>query len=296
MRGNQNELSLLGGGSGADRRGAAGWCAAASLRVLGTLGMVAMLTMTAGKAAGRVLEWNDDPDSENGDCNISIQYECPPKAQISLPMPTAGTGGVDPLPGCGIYNSHKSWRPMPFGKSWLEDTATLTSRRLDRTPAAAIMFPDNGEFKWSPFNNPEGLRGWWRAEGQAQDGGPRPDVPIDDNQNNTPDQFDALIWQLEKLYVDFGVRRFILWVPAGSYFGRQRLLFNDPSQYVFMGQDLPANQWYSMPAWKRDQFSNPTGAFQTWRAAHPSVKFDLYMGTPLMEDACTLHCFPKAET
>jgi hypothetical protein len=152
------------------------------------------------------------------------------------------------------------------------------------------MFPQSDHTKWTPENNPEGLRSWWRAEGQAQDGGPVADEPIDVDENGHPDQFEALVWQLEKLYTEFGVRRFILWIPAGSYFGYQKFLNNNVNLPYFIGQDLPANQWYGMPAWKRAQFSSSTGKFQQWRAAHPSVKFDLYMGAPLMDDACTLHC------
>lgn len=294
MRGlnfDSGSVNLLGGGKGADQSVVPGSCRAVrSLRVLASTVMVAMMTMTAGRAAGQIIVG----DPETGECLLPISYsaDCKPVGSHGV-LPTATPGG--PVT-CGVWFRHTGWNAMPVNISWLETRLTSTTRRLDRTPAVSLMFPQNGSEKWTPDNNPEGLRGWWRKEGQRPDGGPVLDEPIDYNQNVHPDQFEALVWQLENLYTNYGVRRFILWLPAGSYFGQLRFMNNSVNEPYYIGQDFSSNQWYGMPAWKREQFTSATGVFQQWRAAHPSAKFDLYMGAPLMDDVCTLHAHPASKT
>lgn len=60
---------------------------------------------------------------------------------------------------------------------------------------------------------------------------------------------------------------------------------------LYIGQDIPMNQWFGMPPWKRQHFVTANGLLplQTWLVNHGDATLEVYMGSCLMDDPCTLH-------
>ncbi|MDX2148598.1 MAG: hypothetical protein SFZ23_13860 [Planctomycetota bacterium] len=198
------------------------------------------------------------------------------------------------------------FRAAPDG-TWVRGTWTK-----DRRPAAFLRFTEPSRLWW---DNPRNVRSWWHVNGsndiasfgKKYSGDPSIGlISIPPEIDTSPDQFDALVWELDKIYSE-GLRRIVLFVPAGSDFGATTLRPNpsfDPSRpevspdvnnpiansrqvYAFGGHDYSQNQWWKMPAWKRAGFSDSSGVFQTWRRTHSDCTLELYTGVRLQDNYCT---------
>jgi hypothetical protein len=238
--------------------------------VLSSIGMVAMMTMAAGKAAGQINVWHVNPG-------------CPPTGSYPVTMSCGDLPIAYP----------PEFTALPSGSSWIN--ATITP---DRRPIAVIQFlVSDAPTAWGAGGNPEGLRDWWRLPAAGPNGTFVPDEPYDGSGNRVPDQIEALMTRIDDLYHNHGFRRFMLSMPAGVHCGR-RYTENTPvgAKVYYAGQDIPTNQWAGMPQWKQEFFSDPAGHFQSFRSLYPSATFELYMGAPLMDDACTMHMHPATET
>jgi hypothetical protein len=118
----------------------------------------------------------------------------------------------------------------------------------DRRPAIKI-----GAFGGTCGFPPDGLPDWW--------------VDLNDlDGNGIVDGVDTFLGKLDDAYGN-GWRRFITWLPAGSYAGL-----------------MSSSQWWTMPQEKRDSL---TLALPAWLADHPDATLGIYMGF-MIADPCAL--------
>lgn len=174
----------------------------------------------------------------------------------------------------------------PPGLFWTGESWINASVARDHRPMAVIYLSEPSLARWDGFfGNPEGLKTWWRAR---CDGQFVPDLPDVNPVTGQPRQIEALVERMTRLVEDFGFRRIMLYLPAGEYFGR-RFMAPGNVEY-FDGQDIPVSQWYGMPPWKRAHFSTESvgSPLRQFLDTH-HVSIEIYMGSALMHDPCTLH-------
>jgi hypothetical protein len=219
----------------------------------------------------------------------AVSPPCPLPHPNFLPNPLA----LSPLnvPAYGPQPNALGPMSSNFNQEWLSGVWTP-----DRRPMAFISLFQSGPEQWKVNgSNPYALQTWWYNISPTD---PRVDVPVDVKSytkaanfidgpvsnpqgNGVPDQFDELLWRMDRAYFA-GFRRIVLKEPSGSSFGREYPLTGQPSAYA--GHDVHVNHWWPMNQWKRDYFAQYTGAFQQWRRANSDADIEIYGGLPLTDN------------
>jgi hypothetical protein len=246
--------------------------------VLSLIGMVAMMTMTAGRAQGQ------------------LTYVCEPMPCATNPpadqssVPTLGCIGRYPIPFQQAMNPLCPW-----------SQGTCAGFPVNREPAVCIQFTDPSSEWRVETSNPRQLRTWWHAAGAATDtsidvkgytGNWWEANPFISGQNTIPDQIEYLIWELDRVYAA-GFRRIILNLPAGVTFGMNQTQNN---QTYMIGMNQSLSQWWAMPAYKRSWFEATTGILKSWKDSHTDVQFGLYTGFGMSDSLCSLITVPNSVT
>lgn len=172
------------------------------------------------------------------------------------------------------------------GQSWVNAAIVRDPR-----PMAVIYLSEPSIARWDGLEgNPEGLKTWWRARCPGQF---FPDLPVINTGEVHPRQIVALVERMTELVEYYGFRRILLYLPAGEYFGRRLTMPNGTTIY-YDGQDIPVSQWHGMPPWKRFAFEDLGSPLRQFLDTH-DVAVEVYMGSALMNDPCTLHAHALGE-
>jgi hypothetical protein len=268
------------------------------------MSMVAMLTMTAGRAEGQVVVGG--PGVEAGDPTQETGPYCPLHI---IPTPR----------GTLVGDGDCLWGPSPLGvllpgysNSWVMSTYYW---HKDRRPLVVIQMGSNG-FRF----NPRGSVDWWWMDIDNDPATCDQDVAVDtmqmnpednstvdliptenDQGNGIPDQFETLIHRI-RYYKYHGFRRVVMHLPAGVQGVRKSgQVGPDANGNIFDthgGTNQSMNQFRGMPQWKKDYFVDPTGAWQQFVQAEVSdnpdaepnkLAIEVYVGGGLGTEPCKLY-------
>jgi hypothetical protein len=207
---------------------------ARTLRVLAATVMVAMMTITAGRAGAQVLEAGDPTPIPANTFTCNGLFVSPMSPMYAGSNPTCYPATQGP---CGP--SSLGWT-NPLHESWIlnsQNMAAASSPR-DRRPAFFLQCW-NGSWTINPY----GLTEWWCNWRENPQTLQWEDAPSDlkslnqttlvwtQQPNGVPDQFEELYVRFETMWRK-GIRRLILKLPGGVPYGKAT------HQYIKVNPDL----------------------------------------------------------